>query len=236
MTITGVDARLERRIHVLGCPIDALGVRDTVARCAALIEARRPTQHLSMNVAKLMALPNDEHLEDAVEAADVISADGQGIVWASRLLGSPLPERVAGIDLMYELLRLADERMWRVYFLGGHDAVLERAVAAVRERHPRVVLAGHRNGYFDICDEDALLEEIRRANPDLVFVGISSPKKEAFVARNRPKLAVALWMGVGGALDVLAGRTSEPPAGCRVPGSNGCTGCTRNRGVCGGAI
>src|SRR4051812_19727026 len=99
-----------RRVDVLGCPIDPLDVAATVDRCAALVRERRVAQHLSMNVAKLMSLPRETYLRQAVKTADIITADGQGVVLASRLLGSPLPERVAGIDLMYQLLGLAAER------------------------------------------------------------------------------------------------------------------------------
>jgi N-acetylglucosaminyldiphosphoundecaprenol N-acetyl-beta-D-mannosaminyltransferase len=199
------------RVDVLGCPIDALDVRSTVARCSDLITERRVAHHLSMNVAKLMALPAQEDLRCAVKTADVISADGQGVVWAARLLGSPLPERVTGIDLMAHLLKAAGAQGWRVYFLGARNDVLQDAVEAATRENPELVVAGFRDGYFDADEEEAVLAEVAAATPHLVFVGISSPKKEALVARNHARLAQALWVGVGGAFDILAGQTRRAP-------------------------
>ena len=103
---------------------------------------------MAINVAKLVTLRDDPELRAIVAGCSIVSPDGQGIVWASRLLRDPLPERVAGIDLMQNFLALAERRGYRVFILGARDAVLERAVARIRERHPRLELAGYRDGYF----------------------------------------------------------------------------------------
>jgi len=140
-----------------------------------------------------------------------VTADGQAVVWASRLLGDPLPARVAGIDLMLELLALADRRGYRVFILGAHPGVLERAVGRLRERHPGLTIAGYRHGYFSAADEPDVAAQIREARPDLLFVAMSSPRKEYFLGRWGPHLDVPFSMGVGGAVDVIAGITRRAP-------------------------
>lgn len=199
------------RVQVLGCPIDALDIRHTVARCEQLIEAGGPAQHVSVNAAKLVAMQDDPRLRQIVHGCDLISADGQSVVWASRLHGNPLPERVAGIDLMEALLSLAERKGYRVFVLGARRAVLERAVVELRRRHPLLSIAGYRDGYFDDAESEAVCAEIRAARADILLVAISSPRKEYWLARHLDQLGVSFAMGVGGSIDVVAGVTRRAP-------------------------
>ncbi len=199
------------RAHVLGVDVDRLGMRETVERCRELVEAGRPSQHVCVNAAKLVALQRDERLRDIVADCDLVSADGQAVVWAARLLRQPLPERVAGIDLMHELLSVAEREGWRVYFLGARQEVLERAVGRIRGRHPRLEVVGARNGYFTTAEEPAVCDEIRAARPHLLFVAMSSPRKEYWLGEHARALGVPFSMGVGGALDVEAGVARRAP-------------------------
>jgi N-acetylglucosaminyldiphosphoundecaprenol N-acetyl-beta-D-mannosaminyltransferase len=200
------------RVEVLGVPIDALDMRTTVARCLELVESGTPSRHVSVNAAKLASSSRDENLAGFIRGSDVISADGQSVVWAARLLGRPVPERVAGIDLMHELIEAAQRRGLSVYLLGARPEVLGRAVARLRELYPRLRLAGWRDGYFSPEEEESVVEGIRAARPDLLFVAMSSPLKEAWLDRNLDRSRVRFAMGVGGALDVLAGERSRAPA------------------------
>jgi N-acetylglucosaminyldiphosphoundecaprenol N-acetyl-beta-D-mannosaminyltransferase len=199
------------RVRVLGCPIDPLDMQGTLARCEEIIEERGYAQHMAVNVAKLVACRDDDVLRVAVENSAIVNADGQGVVWAARLLGTRLPERVAGIDLMDALMARAAERGWRVFVLGARDEVLERAAATLRERHPGLILAGTRNGYFSAGETPAVCAQIRDAAPDVLFVAMGTPHKELFLAEHGPSLGVPLVMGVGGAIDVVAGVTRRAP-------------------------
>lgn len=199
------------RTHLLGAEVDRLDMRETVERCRELVEAGGPSQHVCVNAAKLVAMQRDERLRSIVARCDLVSADGQAVVWAARLLRQPLPERVAGIDLMHELLALAEQEGWRVYFLGARPEVLERAVARIRERHPRLEVAGARDGYFTPEEEPEVRESVRTARPHLLFVAMSSPHKEYWLGEHARALAVPLSMGVGGALDVEAGIARRAP-------------------------
>jgi N-acetylglucosaminyldiphosphoundecaprenol N-acetyl-beta-D-mannosaminyltransferase len=199
------------RVDVLGCAIDRCTLEEAVARCRDAIEAGAYAQQSSVNVAKLVAMRKDPALRAAVQSSTLINADGQPVVWASRLLGDPLPERVAGIDLMERLLGLAEARGYPVFFLGAREDVLRRGLDAVRGRHPRLVIAGARDGYFQEQESGAVRDEIAAAGPKILFVAMSSPRKELWIAEHGPRLGVPVVMGVGGALDVLAGVVSRAP-------------------------
>jgi N-acetylglucosaminyldiphosphoundecaprenol N-acetyl-beta-D-mannosaminyltransferase len=200
------------RAEVLGCRIDRVGMQETLGKIDDLIKTGRYGQHMCINTAKLVSLRNDARLREIVERCDLVNADGQGVIWASRLLGDPLPERVTGIDLMEELLGLAERKGYRVYILGAQEAVLDQAVTRIRERYPGLQLAGWRNGYYSSEEEHEVCDAIRASRPHIVFLAMSSPHKEYFLAEWGPKLGAEFVMGVGGAVDVMAGLTRRAPA------------------------
>ena len=200
------------RVALLGVELDALSMDETVARCEELVAADRFAQHMAINAAKVVKLRDDDRLREIVNRCELINADGQSVVWASRLLGAPLPERVAGIDLMLRLFELAERRELPIYILGARQEVLERAVARIRELHPELKVAGYRDGYFDEAETSAVCEEIRASGAKLLFVAIPTPRKEYFLGEHGPALGVPFVMGVGGAIDVVAGITNRAPA------------------------
>lgn len=203
---------LRTRAVVLGCAIDRVDMDMTVAFCEEAVRSRRFVQHVAINAAKLVSLQSDSELRDVVRACELVTADGQAVVWASRLLGDVLPCRVAGIDLMQRLFDSAERKGHSIYILGAKDEVLEEAVRRISASHPRLAIAGYRNGYFDASEEQSVAEEIAGLAPDMLFVAISSPRKEQFLGRNRNTLNTPFVMGVGGAIDVIAGRTRRAPA------------------------
>lgn len=199
------------RAAVLGCRVDRLNMAQTVARCEELIGRREVSQHVAINAAKLVAMQRDPELRRIVEACELVSADGQAVVWASRLLGDPLPERVAGIDLMHELFGLAERRGYRVFILGAKAKVLAQAREKLLAQYPRLELVGARDGYFSQEEEAEVAEEVRTARPDILFVAFSSPRKEYWLGRYGRTIDVPFVMGVGGAIDVVAGVTQRAP-------------------------
>lgn len=197
---------------ILGCPIDRLSMPQTLTAIERAIATGRYTQHMAINAAKLVAMQDDPKLRQIIDGCGLVSADGQSVVWASRLLGDPLPERVAGIDLMDALLDLAEHRGYRVYFLGARPEVLERALERLLSRFPKLQVAGSRDGYFADHDAPEVCEAIRASHADVLFVAMSSPRKEYFLGEYGPHLAVPFVMGVGGSIDVIAGITRRAPA------------------------
>jgi N-acetylglucosaminyldiphosphoundecaprenol N-acetyl-beta-D-mannosaminyltransferase len=207
----GPDAAAPPRAIVLGCGIDRMDMSRTLARCEELIARREFAQHVAINAAKLVAMQSDAQLRRIVEGCELVSADGQAVVWASRILRDPLPERVAGIDLMQELFALAERRGFRVFILGARPEVLEHARRRIMAKHPCLQLVGMRDGYFGEAEEAEVAEQVRAARPDILFVAISSPRKEYWLGRYGRTIDVPFVMGVGGAIDVVAGITRRAP-------------------------
>jgi len=198
-------------VRLLGCEIDRLDMSATLARCIEIVERRETVRHLAINAAKIVALHDDERLRDATAGCALINADGQAVVWASRLLGDPLPERVAGIDLMQGLLALSAERGYGVFFLGAREPVLQRALERIRSDHPNLRIAGAHHGHFADTENADVCAEIEAVAPDILFVAMSSPRKEYWLGENASRLGTPLAMGVGGTLDVLASATRRAP-------------------------
>jgi N-acetylglucosaminyldiphosphoundecaprenol N-acetyl-beta-D-mannosaminyltransferase len=197
--------------EMLGVPIDALTTEEVLDRVDKAMRSRDRLQIGVVNAAKLVNMRRDPALRADVLSSNLILADGVSVVWASRLLGRPLPERVAGIDLMLGMLRRGNQHGYRVYCLGASEDVLAAAVARITADYPRVCLVGHHHGYFTTQEEPGLVAAISDAKPDILLVAMSSPKKERFLARWRDQLNVPVCHGVGGSLDVLAGKVRRAP-------------------------
>jgi N-acetylglucosaminyldiphosphoundecaprenol N-acetyl-beta-D-mannosaminyltransferase len=199
------------RADILGCAIDRLDLRSTLAAIEDTIAARSYTQHMAINAAKLVAMRDDPKLCGIVSGCGLVTADGQSVVWASKLLGDPLPERVAGIDLMDALLVLSEQRGYRVFILGARHDVLARAVERLRGRFPNLKIAGTRDGYFTDDEAPDVCNIVRASNSDILFVAMSSPRKEYFLGEFGPSLHTPFVMGVGGSIDIIAGITRRAP-------------------------
>lgn len=200
------------RVNVLGCEIDPLSMDALVALCREAIERREYAQHAAVNVAKLVTVRDDPRQAAILRSCELVTADGQGVVWAARLLGVPLPERVPGIDLMHRLLALAEAEGYSVFILGAREDVLFDAVRRLRRDHPRLQLAGYRDGYFTEAQIPGVCAAIRASHADIVLVAMSSPRKEYFLGEHGRELGAPFVMGVGGAIDVVAGRRRRAPA------------------------
>jgi N-acetylglucosaminyldiphosphoundecaprenol N-acetyl-beta-D-mannosaminyltransferase len=207
-----MDQDVSSRMRVLNCPIDNLSLEETLNRIELFVRSGTPHRHVAINVDKLLKARSDAALRRIIEEADLISVDGQPVVWAAQLLGGRMKGRVAGIDLMQALVERSEQRGWRVYFLGARGAVLEKMVANYRVRFPALQIAGYRHGYWASADEEkAVVEQIQMAKPDLLFIGVSSPKKEIFAHQHARAMGVPFIMGVGGSFDVVAGVTRRAP-------------------------
>ena len=200
-----------KRNYLLGAPVDFVGWPEVLQLADKAMKERVRTQFGDVNVSKLVDMQSDPDLRRFTDESDVVCADGMGIVWGCRLLGIPVRERVAGIDLMSEVLRICEKEGFRPYFLGATQHVVDDLVARLKVQLPRLEVAGWRNGYFEPVDEPQIVEAIKASGADCLFVGISSPIKERFLNRYRDELGVPLQMGVGGSFDVLAGHLRRAP-------------------------
>ena len=209
--MTTIPPPAVERLDVLGCSIDNLTMEETLAVVEGFIASGRPHQHVVVNVDKIVKARDDAQLREIINGCDLINADGMPVVWASRMLGRPLKERVAGIDLFEALMVRAAERGWRVFLLGAREEVVAKVRSIYEARHPGLVIAGHRNGYWQPDEEEAVAEQVRAARADLLFVAISSPMKERFLGRWQAHMRVPFAMGVGGSFDVAAGLVKRAP-------------------------
>jgi N-acetylglucosaminyldiphosphoundecaprenol N-acetyl-beta-D-mannosaminyltransferase len=200
------------RIAMMGCAIDNLSMEETLDRIEGFVASGTPHQHVVVNVDKLVKASRDPELRRIINECALVNVDGMPVVWASRLLGKPLKERVAGIDLFEALMRRAGEKRWRVFLFGARGEVVSEVAATYQRRYPQLVLAGWRDGYWQgEAEEAGVAAQIRDAHPDLLFVAISSPKKEQFLGRWQAEMRVPFAMGVGGTFDVATGRVRRAP-------------------------
>lgn len=198
-------------ITMMGCRIDNLSMEETLVRIEEFIRSGQPHQHVVVNVDKLVKASRDPELRRIVNECALVNVDGMPVVWASRLLGKPLKERVAGIDLFEALMRRAGEKGWRVFLLGAREEVVAAVADTYRRRYPELTIAGWRNGYWTDAEEAQVAEQVRASGADLLFVAISSPKKEQFLGRWQAEMKIPFAMGVGGTFDVAIGLVRRAP-------------------------
>ena len=210
MSILNHDTE-NKKVDVLGCPITKLGVEDFITAAEQFIESRKPHYIGVVNVAKLVKMRSDKELKESLHSADLIGADGVPLVWASRLLGNPLPERVNGTDLMYRLLEKANNNGYRIFFFGSKEDILHRMMKKVRRQYPGARIAGFHHGYFTPEEELTIVSKIRAAHADMLFIAFGTPKKELWVKKYLSAMGVPVVHGVGGSFDVMAGIIPRAP-------------------------
>ncbi|MEO7559183.1 MAG: WecB/TagA/CpsF family glycosyltransferase [Nitrosospira sp.] len=202
---------MSQRIEMMGCQIDNLSMEETLHTIEKFIQSGRPHQHVVVNVDKLVKASRDVELRRIINACPLINVDGMPVVWASRLLGKPLKERVAGVDLFESLMKRSAEKGWRVYLLGAREEVVSGVKQVYMRKYPGLTVAGYRNGYWKPEEEAEVVEQIKAAQADLLFVAISSPMKEHFLGRYQAELKIPFAMGVGGTFDVVVGKVKRAP-------------------------
>lgn len=199
------------RIKILNTYIDNLSMAETVEEVDKFIVSNRPLHLMGVNADKINTLQDDAQLREIVNGCDIINADGASVIWASKVLKKPLKERVAGIDLMQELLVHAEQQGYGVYFLGAKENVVKKMVMIFKKRYPKLKISGYRNGYLKKEDWPQLLELINKSGAQIVFVGITSPLKEYLVEYFQEQGSTCVYMGVGGSFDVLSGNIPRAP-------------------------
>ncbi len=201
-------------VWVWGLPLAPLTMSETCEAAARLVEARRPSYFITANVHQAMLTERHPDLAEFNANAAFLVADGAPLVWASRIKGSPLPERVAGSDLLFELARRGAKLGHRVFLLGGGPGIALEAGRRLERKYPGLLIVGVESPPFHDPtpdEESALASQIRAARADILFVALGSPKGERWMARNLPLLNVPLCIQVGASLDFAAGRVRRAP-------------------------
>lgn len=200
------------RVSILGIGFDRVTMAEAVARCGVFLGEGRPRMIVTPNAEIVYRATREPELAALLEQADLVVADGAGVVLASRLLGDPLPERVTGVDLTVRLLAELSQRGGRLFLLGARPEAVAEAARRVRAAYPGIAAVGCRDGFFTAADEPEVLTAVRAFQPDLLLAGMGFPRQEEWLARYLPELGHGVGMGVGGTIDTLAGLSRRAPA------------------------
>lgn len=202
-----------KKVTFLNTTVHAITMAESLAAIEKMIESGKPHQQIVVNAAKIVQMQTNLELREAVNSSDLINADGQAVVWAANFLGKKLPERVAGIDLFDNLIGLCAEKEFKPYFFGAKEEVLQKLIDHYKKKHPSLVIAGHKNGYFEKTEsvEESIAKEIANSKADMLFIAFGTPHKEMFLQKWQSIMQVPFAMGVGGSFDVVAGITKRAP-------------------------
>ncbi len=197
------------KINVLGVQFDNVNMGEALARGAELME--QPGFHyvVTPNPEFVLAAETDKEFQDVLNGADLVIPDGIGVIFSAKLLGTPLKSRVPGIEFSAGMLAHMNKVGGRVFLLGAKPGVAEQAAKNISKDFPNLTICGTHDGYFK--DDAPVVQAIKEANADLLFVCLGAPRQEKFMAQHGPELGVKLAMGLGGSLDVYAGMVERAP-------------------------
>lgn len=198
-------------VQILGVPIDRITMTQAVDTLVSSISHGEPKVVFTPNSEILAMAHDDGDLKKALREADMLVPDGFGVVLASYILGTPLPERVAGFDLMQNLLSKADKMNFKVFLFGAAPGIAEQTKINIKNRYPGVDIVGVENGYGYKENEDEIIEKINSVRPDILFVALGAPRQEKWIHSNRSRINAKVCIGVGGSFDVLAGKKKRAP-------------------------
>ena len=203
---------MKNRVNFIGIPLDNLSMSETLDKIENAIFGNKQIHHCVINAGKVVRMQSDKKLQESVIGADIINADGMSIVWAAWFLGHKIKERVTGIDLMENLVELAHKNKYKCFFLGAKQHVVKNIADHYSEKYSSQIIAGYRNGYFDNEQEKMIIDQIIKSKANLLFVAMTSPKKENFLNKYKAELkSINLIMGVGGSFDVISGEVKRAP-------------------------
>jgi N-acetylglucosaminyldiphosphoundecaprenol N-acetyl-beta-D-mannosaminyltransferase len=201
------------RVSIMGVPISKMTYDETIHHLSRIANGeQRDMYHVvTANPEIVMSASKDEQLKRILLEAGIVTADGIGIVLAAKWKGEPISGRVTGYDMLVRLLEQGNRDKWSFYFLGTDEETSRKAVETIAERYPSIRIAGRHNGFFDKERESTIVEEIKAASPDFLIVAMGAPHAERWIYRNKPLLNAKIVMGVGGSLDVIAGKVKRAP-------------------------
>ena len=203
---------MHHRVQVLGVSVDNVTMEQAVRACEEAIKDKtKPHMVATANAEMIMSAQQDGELFNILASADLVVPDGAGVVWAARYQRTPLPERVAGYDLVQNLLKVAGEKGYSIFMLGGAPGIAEQAKNKALTLYPGLVVSGVQDGYFSPSQETEVIQAIKSVNPDILLVALGVPRQEKWIAKNMAEMKIALSIGVGGTFDVMAGTVTRAP-------------------------
>lgn len=199
------------RIMILNTLIDVLNAAQTIDLVEKYVKTKTPLHLMGVNADKINEANQNKRMQQIVNSCGVINADGASVIMASKFLKKPLPERVAGVDLMQNLVALSEKKGYSIYLLGAKQEIVEKTATVLKGQYPNLKLSGIHNGYFKESDWLSISEELKEKKPDFVFVGITSPLKEYLIEYLQEEGNKCVFMGVGGSFDVISGNIPRAP-------------------------
>lgn len=195
-------------MKILGIKIDRVDFGQTLNIIDRFVKEKSPHQIITVNPEMIMTAQKDREFKKVLNTSDLNVPDGIGIVWASKILGKPLKERIAGIDLVWTLAKLAHDRGYSIYFVGAGEGIAKKVADKLKIKYPKMEIAGTESSSpYDIN----LIERIGKTKPDILLVAFGHPKQEKWLAKYKHRFGVPVCIGVGGAFDFISGKTRRAP-------------------------
>ncbi|WP_410515275.1 WecB/TagA/CpsF family glycosyltransferase [Paenibacillus sp. BR2-3] len=198
-------------VPIYGIPVSKLDLKETVSYLVKVVSSRQPHQIITANPIMVMSALESSAYMDIMTSAELVVPDGTGVVWAAERVGNPVKERVAGFDLLHELLRVGESYKWKVYLLGSTPEVIRETARRLQMQYPGIIIAGFRDGYFGPEEDEEVVSAIVSTEPDILFVARGADSQEPWIAKYKSRLAVPIMMGVGGSFDVISGKSRRAP-------------------------
>ena len=206
---------MSERLEILGVGVDRVTSDEALERIGTFIAEGREkgTTHqiVTANAEIIYRASKNEDMKAIINQAQMVTADGSGVVWASKQLGEPLADRVTGIDLVNSICAASAQYGWKLYILGSAPGVADTAAKNICEKYSGCNIIGTHHGYFDAQEEQNILAELRELKPDVLFVALGAPRQEYWIAEHIKALGIPVGMGIGGSMDVLSGNVKRAP-------------------------
>ena len=199
------------KVKILGVNVDSVTMAQAIAQIENLISVRKNSIVATANAEMLLMATHDDELKNILNSAELVVADGAGTVWAAHHLGYEMPERVAGFDLVQELMKISPTHDYKIFLFGAAPSIADKAKLKAEQLYPGIKIVGVRNGFFTAADEPEIIAQIKKSSPDILLVALGVPKQEKFLAKYKSELNVPVSIGVGGTFDVMAGVVKRAP-------------------------
>ena len=202
---------MSERVEILGVKVDAVTMAQAVELVINLIAEKKSSLVATANAEMLLRATHDDELKSILNAASLVVPDGAGTVWAARHLGHEMPERVAGFDLVQELMKISPAHGIKFFLFGSAPGIADKAKLKAEKLYPGIKIVGTRNGYFTADDEPEIISQIKTSRADVLLAALGVPKQEKWLAKFRGELQIPVSIGVGGTFDVMAGAVKRAP-------------------------
>ncbi|NLD48246.1 MAG: WecB/TagA/CpsF family glycosyltransferase [Clostridiaceae bacterium] len=202
---------MRNTVDILGIPVDNVSMPEALKFLEVFLSSDKLNTVYTPNAEIMMEAQRDPQLKEILRQADLLVPDGAGVVLASKILNTPLKERVAGFDLTGNLFNSVSDKGVKFFFFGGKPGIAEEAIENLHKRNINIEISGVRNGYFKSEEEEEILNMINSSGTDILLVALGAPRQEKWIHKNKNQLNVKVCIGVGGTFDVLAGKAERAP-------------------------